>query len=81
MDWGKHTSLSNQNLVFDFIKDIKECQYEKIGKFQLIDEKVFGEEKLYYVSKNKKDDSFNQLLKLNDDAMKLIHQKCRYVSN
>lgn len=74
LDWGKHTSLSNQNLVFDFIKDIKECQYEKIGKFQLIDEKVFGEEKLYYVSKNKKDDSFNQLLKLNDDAMKLIHQ-------
>jgi CRISPR-associated endonuclease/helicase Cas3 len=75
LEWGKHTSISNPNLKFDFIKDITECQYEKIGKFQLIDEKTFGEEKLYYVSKNKKDDSFNQLLKLNEEVMNLIHQK------
>ncbi|MBZ4651098.1 MAG: CRISPR-associated protein Cas3 [Thermosipho sp. (in: Bacteria)] len=74
LEWGKHTSISNHNLEFDFLKDITECQYEKIGKFQLIDEKVFGEEKLYYVSKNKKDNSFNRLLKLNDEVMNLIHQ-------
>lgn len=74
LEWGKHTSISNHNLEFDFLKDITECQYEKIGKFQLIDEKTFGEENLYYVSKNKKDDSFNQLLKLNEDIMNLIHQ-------
>lgn len=72
LEWGKHISLSNPNMKFDFMKDIQECMYEKIGKFQLIDNQLFGEEIQYYVPWNNEDNNFEFLLKLQSELKDLI---------
>lgn len=74
LEWGKHVSPSNPNLQFDFIKDIQECMYEKIGKFQLIDKQLFGEEIQYYVPWNYKDNNFEILLKLQSELIGFIKE-------
>ena len=55
-----------------FIKDITECQFERIGKFQLIDKQLFGEEIQYFVSQNQKDVKFENLLTLQDELIVLM---------
>ncbi len=72
LEWGKHISTSNPIIKFDFMKDIQECMYEKIGKFQLIDKKLFGEEIQYYVPSNYRDNNFEMLLKLQSELIILI---------
>jgi len=52
-----------------FIKDIIECQFERIGKFQLIDNQLFGEEIQYFVSRNQKDVKFEKLLELQNELI------------
>jgi hypothetical protein len=61
-------------LEFDFLKDIQECMYEKIGKFQIIDKQLFGEEIQYYVPWNNKDNNFEVLLKLQSELIVLINE-------
>ena len=75
LDWGIHIPPSNPTFKFDFIKDIQECQFNKIGKFQLIDKQLFGEEIQYYVPRNHKDDKFEKLLELQNDLMELMKKK------
>lgn len=72
LDWGKHIPPSNPQFTFDFIKDIQECQFDKIGKFQLIDNRLFGEEVQYFIPRNSRDNKFEYLLILQDQLIDLI---------
>ena len=58
----------------DFLKDIKECMFEKIGGFQLIDKQTFGEEIQYYVPKNN-DSGFEILLSMQKEFIELLKKK------
>ena len=60
MLFGKY----GKDLSSDFLQDMSKCMFEKIGKFSLIDNSVFGEERLYYVPLNKKDRMFEDLLSI-----------------
>lgn len=71
LNFAKH-SQSNPNCEFDFLKDIHECQFDKIGKFQLIDKQIFGEEFKYFIAKNKYDDKFEVLLEMQDELIELL---------
>lgn len=73
LNFAKH-SQNGPNLEFDFLKDIQECMYEKIGKFQLIDKHLFGEEIQYYVPWNYKDNNFEILLRLYSELIVLIKE-------
>lgn len=73
LNFAKH-SQNRPKLEFDFLKDIQECMYEKIGKFQLIDKQVYGEEIQYYVPWNYKDKNFELLIKLQSDLKDLIKE-------
>lgn len=55
-----------KNLENDFLKDISECMFAKIGNFTLIDKNLYGEEFLYYVPKDDIDTAFEDLLSLRD---------------
>ena len=68
LNFAKHFQ-KKFNLEFDFINDMQECAYSKIGKFQLIDEEEYGEPKRYYVPKSENDTDFEDLLRLNDEAI------------
>lgn len=71
LHFAKHKQ-TKFNVEFDFLEDIKECAFSKIGKFQLIDEQDFGKPMQYYVAKEPTDSNFENLLKLNDEAFNLI---------
>jgi hypothetical protein len=71
LNFAKH-SQNNPKLEFDFLKDIKECMYDKIGQFQLIDKQLFGEEIQYYVPCDYDDNNFDNLLKLQSELIDLI---------
>jgi len=57
---------------FNFLKDIQECQFEKIGKFQLIDEDEYGVQTQYFVPHNDDDIQFERLLELKFDLDEAI---------
>ena len=71
LNFAQH-SQNSPKLEFDFLKDIQECQFDKIGKFQLIDKQLFGEEIQYFVPRNQKDEKFEVLLKLQDELIELF---------
>lgn len=71
LDWAKH-SQNGINPDFDFLKDIQECQFDKIGKFQLIDKQLFGEEVQYFVAWNEFDNKFEELLQLQEELIELL---------
>lgn len=50
----------------NFIKDMKQCMYEQIGKFSLIDKYEFGDVRQYYVPKSEEDDAFERLMDLSE---------------
>lgn len=71
LNFAQH-SQEKEKLDFDFIKDIKECAYEKIGRFQLIDEQEYGIVKQYFVPENKNDERFENLLDLNNGIQQFL---------
>jgi len=71
LNFAKHEQ-SFPKLKFDFIKDIQECQYDKIGKFQLLDKQIFGEEIQYFVPRKSKDEKFEKLLIMQDALIGLL---------
>jgi CRISPR-associated endonuclease/helicase Cas3 len=73
LNFAKHSQKSPK-LEFDFLKDIQECMYDRIGKFQLVDKQLFGEEIQYYVPWNYKDKNFELLIKLQSDLKDLIKE-------
>jgi CRISPR-associated endonuclease/helicase Cas3 len=69
--FAKHWQ-KNPKIEFDFMKDIRQCMYEKIGKFQLIDKEDFGEEMQFYVQKNSHDTRFELLLAKQEELISLL---------
>lgn len=65
-------SQNSPHIEFDFLKDIKECQFEKIGRFQLIDKQLFGEEIQYFVARNEQDYQFEELLRVQDELIEML---------
>ncbi|RNI36712.1 CRISPR-associated helicase Cas3' [Hanamia caeni] len=74
LHFAKHSQKAF-NLELDFLEDIKECAYAKIGKFQLIDEQTYGEQRQYYVPINKDDINFETLLDLNMEVQSKIQSQ------
>ncbi|MCO5286810.1 MAG: CRISPR-associated helicase Cas3' [Chitinophagaceae bacterium] len=72
LHFAKHKQ-NKFNIEFDFLEDIKECSFGKIGKFQLIDEQDFGEQHQYYVPLDDKDSKFEILFELRSDATMLMN--------
>lgn len=73
LNFAKHLQNSPK-LDFDFLKDIQECMYNKIGQFQLIDKQLFGEEYQYYVPWNSFDNNYEILLQLQAELTDLINE-------
>lgn len=73
LNYAKH-SQNGINHDFDFIKDMTECQYDKIGKFKLIDKQWFGKEVQLYIPHNKDDMKFELLIKFQDDLITLLKE-------
>ncbi len=71
LNFAKH-SQNGINPDIDFIKDITECQYDRIGRFRLIDKQLFGEENQYYIPWDYKDNNFEILLKLQAELINMI---------
>ena len=61
-----------EELKDNLMKDISQCMYEKVGKFSLIDNNIFGEECLYYVPRNDIDKNFEVLLEYQKNLTKSI---------
>lgn len=60
------------DLQSNFINDIKECMFEKIARFKLIDEEFYGEQKRYYVPENNNDNNFEVLLNKQSELVELL---------
>lgn len=74
MNFAQH-SQTKFDLELDFIKDISDCMFRKIGKFQLIDEQDYGEAKRYYVAESDEDDNFERLLKLQQELERVLSEQ------
>jgi len=68
LNFAQH-SQNGINPDLDFIKDITECQFDRIGKFQLIDKQLLGEEVQYFVPRNHQDKKFEKLLELQNELI------------
>lgn len=68
-------SQNNLNDEFQFLKDIQECQFQKIGKFQLIDEKFYGKAIQYFVPTDDNDNKFEVLLNLQNEISEMFRLK------
>ena len=74
LNFAKHTQ-KKFDLKFDFIQDMSDCMFRKIGKFQLVDEEDYGEPVRYYVPENIVDDNFERLLELRDKMEEVLQEK------
>lgn len=68
LNFAQH-SQNGINPDLYFIKDITECQFDRIGKFQLIDKQLFGEEVQYFVPRNHQDKKFEKLLEFQNELI------------
>jgi len=76
-----------EKLENNFMTDVCQCMYEKIGKFSLIDKNVFGVGYLYYVPHNDMDKNFELLLEYqknltesllrNNEMSKILYYKTK----
>jgi hypothetical protein len=71
LNFAQH-SQNGINPDLYFIKDISECQFDRIGKFQLIDKQLFGEEVQYFIPRNRQDEKFECLLTLQNELIELM---------
>ncbi len=74
MNFAQHFQTKGR-IEFDFIKDISDCMFKKIGKFQLIDEQDYGEAVRYYVAIHENDKNFELLQKFNEQHLELLQKK------
>lgn len=73
LHFARH-SQKKFSLDLNFLDDIKECAYAKIGKFQLIDEQEYGEQIRFYVPTDDNDKSFENLIFLHKEMLKQAQQ-------
>lgn len=78
LNWGMH-SQNSPRFEYDFLKDIQECQFDKIGQFQLIDKQVYGEDMQYYVPQNDRDTKFEKLLCMDEELKYMLHSRADIV--
>lgn len=71
LNFAKHDQ-TYPRLEFDFIKDIEECMYDKIGQFRLIDKQLYGEEIRYYVPRNDQDMKFEVLMNMQEELLNTL---------
>lgn len=64
-----------EKLKNNLMEDISQCMYEKVGRFSLIDKNIFGEEYLYYVPRNDRDNNFELLLEYQKDLIESLSHK------
>lgn len=76
LNFAQH-SQNGVNPDLYFIKDITECQFDRIGKFQLIDKQLFGEDLRYYVARNNQDRKFELLIKLQEELVNMLRNNSR----
>jgi hypothetical protein len=70
--FAKHWQ-KNPKIEFDFMKDIRQCMYEKIGKFQLIDKEDFGRRNAILCPKEISHDTrFELLLAKQEELISLL---------
>lgn len=74
LNFGQH-SQNKGKIEFNFISDMKDCAFDKIGKFQLIDEYEYGIIKQYFVPDTEKDNRFETLLVLKGELAQLFKNK------
>jgi len=74
LHFAKHTQ-KKYDLKLDFIQDITDCMFQKIGKFQLIDEQEYGEAVRYFVAKRPSDNRFETLLQLQNQLYEVLNDK------
>ncbi len=72
LNFAKHDQTFPRE-EFDFMKDIEECMYNKIGQFRLIDKQLYGDEFRYYVPRNNQDCKFEFLLALQEELINLLN--------
>ena len=64
---GKNLSIGmheQNDVAINMIKSINKAEFEKLGRFRLIDEKDFGEQFRYFIPESDNDDRFEELEKL-----------------
>lgn len=71
LNFAKHDQTFPKK-EFDFLKDIEECMYDKIGQFRLIDKQLYGGEFRYYVPRNNQDCKFEILLELQKELINTL---------
>ncbi|MDD4428485.1 MAG: CRISPR-associated helicase Cas3' [Paludibacter sp.] len=71
LNFAKHDQTFPK-IEFDFLKDIEECMYDKIGQFRLIDKQLYGDEFCYYVPRNNQDCKFEFLLDLQEELINML---------
>lgn len=64
--WHYQTGLKNRLDKIDMIKCLQNAQFETLGHFKLIDEKLYGEEHCYYVPRDENDDAFEELVEFQE---------------
>lgn len=69
--FGEHEQ-KKPAIQLNFVRDIQAINFEKIGKFRLIDEDFYGEEFRCYVRKNENDNMFEQLLQKNKELKHIM---------
>lgn len=74
LNFGQH-SQNKGKIEFNFINDIKDCAFDKIGKFQLIDEYEYGIIKQYFVPESNQDDRFEILFSFKEELAKIFENK------
>jgi CRISPR-associated endonuclease/helicase Cas3 len=74
LHFAKHTQ-NKFDLKLDFIQDMSDCMFRKIGKFQLIDEIDYGEPMRYYVPEDNQDINFETLLELGKSMASILGEQ------
>lgn len=64
-----------KDLRNNFLDDIKECMFEKIGNFKLIEEEYYGTEMRFFVAENDEDSKFEELLDKQKQLIELLKQR------
>lgn len=69
--FGVHYGKQFKDEEIDFIQRLKEGAFAEIGKFRLIDERMFGEEYRYYVPQSVNDSAFKHLESLHAELKEI----------
>jgi len=61
----------------NLIEQVNKAQFEKVGKFQLINNKIFGKQYQFYVTKDDSDSSYEELISLTNRLSSGTYEEVR----